>query len=161
MLPSCPKRHPVSAAESDSRHARRLDGCHQLLVHHAAEHHQRDIASLGVRDSQAIHKFTLFAELLENTRQCLTAAVHHSYPMSILSQLCDRSRALAQNFRFVESCSPNFHHDCHCRPSSSPHAYIRFMFCTACPAAPFSRLSMQETSTSRRPSSARQNPRSQ
>ena len=74
--------------------------------------------------------------------------------VSILRQFSDRPRAFAQRCRIFQRGASDFDHDRHCSPSSSPHPYIRFMFCTAWPAAPFSRLSMHEISTSRRPSSA-------
>jgi hypothetical protein len=49
----------------------------------------------------------------------------------------------------------------HSSPSDSPNPHIRFMFCTAWPAAPFKRLSRQETRTSCLPSFASSKPMSQ
>src|SRR5579872_693531 len=59
ILPTSAERHPISAAESNSRHPRRLDRSHNLLIHHAAQHHQCDVASLGIGDSQAADELTL------------------------------------------------------------------------------------------------------
>src|SRR5271165_1891444 len=153
--------HAVSAAEADSRHSGSLNRSHHSFVDQPAEHHEGDIASFRVGDPKAAHKLALFPEPLQHLRQRPAAAMYHGHAMAILSQFSDRFGALAQNESILERRSTDFDYDCHCSPSSSAQPYIRFMFCTACPAAPFSRLSMQEISTNRRPSSARQNPRSQ
>ena len=134
---------------------------HQLLVDHAGQHHQRDVASLRVGDAQPVHELALSCRVVS---ACGSARCHRHAPrppVSVLRQLHDRLRALAQRGLVLQRRAADFDYDLHCSPSSSFHPYIRFMFCTACPAAPFSRLSTHETSTNRRPSSARQNPRSQ
>src|SRR5579864_1691714 len=51
VFPACAERHSISTAESNGRHTGSLDGSNQFLVHHAAQHHERYIASLGVSDA--------------------------------------------------------------------------------------------------------------
>ena len=67
-----------------------------LLVDHAAEHHQRYVASLGVCDAQSTDEFALFAQLIEHACQRAAAAVNNGDAMAILRQLRNRPRALAQ-----------------------------------------------------------------
>src|SRR5579862_922250 len=153
--------HAVATAKSNRRHPCSLNRSHHLLVDHPAQHHERDIASLGIGHAQTPDEFALLPQSLQHAGKRAAAAMNHGHAMTVLRQICDRPCALAQRSEIFQRRSSDFDYDNHCNPSSSAHPYIRFMFCTACPAAPFSKLSMHDTSTSLRPSSARQNPRSQ
>jgi hypothetical protein len=154
-------RAAVAATEADRRLARGSDRRNQPFVHHAGEHHQRHVARFGVGDAQAVDEFAFLAEPLHRAGEFHAAAVDDRDLVAVARQLNNGVRALAQDFRIVERGSSDLDDDPHCNPSASFHPYITFMFCTACPAAPLSRLSMQETITRRRPSSARQKPISQ
>src|SRR5437660_7386420 len=99
--------------------------------------------------------------MFENSGNGAAAAVDYSDVVAVLRQFGNGAGTFAQSRCIFEGGSSDFYDDGHCSPSSSFHPYIRFMFWTACPAAPLSRLSRQEINTSRRPSSAKQNPRSQ
>ena len=52
--------------------------------------------------------------------------------------------------RIVQQCAAKLNQQSQSRPSVSGNPRTRFRFCTACPAAPFTRLSMQLTTTPRR-----------
>ena len=57
--------------------------------------------------------------------------------------------ALVEGRFIFQRGASDFDDHFHCRPSSSFHPYIRFMFCTAWPDAPLTRLSSTETRIAR------------
>ena len=161
LLLASAKNSAISATQANRRLPRGRNRRHQTLIHDPRQDHQSHVARFGVGDAQSMHEFTFFTHHFQGARQCAPSAMHHHNLMPIVRQLNHRLRTFLQR-RLVFYCSPaDFDDNLHCNPSLSSHPYIRFMFCTACPAAPFSRLSRQETTTSRRPSRARQKPRSQ
>ena len=155
------KGETISAAEADGGGSGGADGGHEGFVYDSGENHDRDVSGFSVGDAQAVDKIALFAEQTESAGKCSTAAVDHGDAMSVAGELHDGVGALVQHWLVFESCASNFDDQFHCNPCSSFQPHMRFMFWTACPAAPLSRLSTQETRTRRRPSSARQKPRSQ
>ena len=134
---------------------------YQLLVHSAAQHHQRGIAGFRIGDAQAGDKLTLLAHLLQGAGQRRAAAVHHGDLVAILRQHRDRPRTAMKQAWIFECRTTEFDYEFHASPSASSHPHIRFIFSTACPAAPLSRLSRQETTIHRRPSFASLKPMSQ
>ena len=151
----------VSARKSYARLAVAAERGYQFLVHTAAQHHQCGIAGFGIGDTQAGDKLALLAHLLQGAGQCGAAAMHHGYLVAVLRQHGNRPRAAVQQVLIFQGRTTEFDHEFHASPSASSHPHIRFMFSTACPAAPLSRLSKQETTTHRRPSFASLKPMSQ
>ena len=70
-----------------------------------------------------------------------------SMPCRRAATISPASRAARR--RVVEQRAAQLHQDLHSRPSVSANPSTRFMFCIAWPAAPFTRLSMQLTTTPR------------
>src|SRR5689334_21667779 len=104
----------------------------------------------------------LFTELLERLAQRLAAAVNQSDLMAVIhQQRCCASNPLDHAWLFKNRAS-DFEHDLQfSNPVVSGQPYITFMFCRACPAAAFIKLSMHETSTSRSLSGESAKPMSQ
>src|SRR5438477_7472109 len=76
-------------------------------------------------------------------------------------QLADGACAVVPQAGVIQRGAADLDHDFQFRPSRWSHPNMRFRFCTAWPAAPFRRLSRQETITSRSPSGERAKPMSQ
>src|SRR5205807_717770 len=150
-----------SASFTPATSVRKINALAWQATAHAAAHHQRHVARFGVGDAQAVDEFAFLAEPLHGPSEFHAATVDDRDLVPVARQLDHGVGALAQDCGVVERGSADFHDHPHCNPSASFHPYITFMFCTACPAAPLSRLSIQETITRRRPSSARQKPISQ
>ncbi len=145
-----------------------MDGCpaspigrHQLLIELAGEHHHGDIAGLRVGYAQAVDEGRLATQLLQGPAQSSAAAMHDHQLVSFAAKVGNGLGELADQFTVVECGPANFHDELHCSPSFSSKPNIRSMFCTACPAAPFRRLSRHETSTARSPSGESAKPMSQ
>src|SRR6202030_2377716 len=107
-FPPSPKAHTVAAAESDRRHSCGLNCGYYFLVNHPAQHHQRDITSLGIGDPKPTDEFALLTKLLQHPRQRPAAAMYHGHAMSVLRQLRNRARALAQRCGILERGSSDF-----------------------------------------------------
>src|SRR5437660_4120449 len=86
--------------------------------------------------------------------------MHHG-DLVVARECGDGSRAFAAQLGIVECGAADFQDDLQSRPAFSSHPCMTFRFWTACPAAPFIRLSRHETMTRRCPSGASANPRSQ
>src|SRR6516225_87257 len=142
----------VAAADADGRLASVADGRHQLLIELPSQHHHGDVAGLRISDPQSVDERALAAELLQGATQGCAAAVDDYQLMALAAQIRNGLGELADQLFVVECGSSDFHHEFHCSPSFSSKPNMRFMFCTACPAAPFRRLSRHETSTARWPS---------
>ena len=153
------KEQPVAAGESDGRLPERAESRDEALVHLAGEDHQRDVAGFGIGDAQAVDEFALLAQRLQRARQLHAAAMDHGHLVAIAHQVGNGAHAAIQQRRsfkaraaefdtyFIPALRFGFIRDLPLRQPS-----ITFMFCTAWPAAPFSRLSRQLTITARRPS---------
>ncbi len=102
-----------------------------------------------------------FPSCAKCARQLHAAAVDHCHLIAVGHQVGDRFAAGVQQLGIFKARTAQFYDESHSKPSSSFQPHITFMFCTACPAAPFNRLSRHETTTSRLPSSASAKPRSQ
>ena len=120
--------HAVSAAEADGRASCGHDGGDQALVHDSGQHHQSDIASLGVGDAQAIYEIAFLAQQFEGASKRGAAAVHDGDLVAVLRQLNDGASALVQCVFVFEGSAAELDYDLHCRPSCSLNPYIRFMF---------------------------------
>src|SRR6185437_3958126 len=149
-----------TAAHSDRGLSHTGQRGNQFLVHMSGQYHHGVIPRLGVRDAQAINEFAGLAHLAEDARQRGSAAMDHG-DLMFARQLLYRECGAMQKISVFQRCASKFDDDLHFRPSCSFHPNIRFMFCTAWPAAPFSRLSRQETITMRRWSAASVKPISQ
>src|ERR1700759_1841698 len=155
------KDEAIAAGEPDGRLAMRSQGSDEVFVDAPGEHHQRGIASLGVRDTQPGNEHALLAQRLQGAGQRYTAAMDNRDLVTVTHHLDDRPGAAVQRLGILERRASKLHHVSHNSPSVSCHPFITFRFWTACPAAPFSRLSRQLMTTHRRPSGASWKPRSQ
>src|SRR6516165_7946110 len=155
------KHSQIAAADTDRRLTGCPDRCHQLLVELSSKHHDRDISRLGVSNPQAVHEARLAPKSLQRAAQCRSATVHYDNLMTLLTQSGNRRSKLLHQFLIVQGSSADLDDEFHCKPAFSSKPNIKFMFCTACPAAPFKRLSMHDTSTTREPSGESEKPISQ
>ena len=95
--------------------------------------------------ARQIKRFRSTKAEVEQRRMHLLGIVHKMRPMSVRQvfyQACIRG--------IVEKASSQLDHS-HASPSVSGNPHMRLKFCTACDAAPLSRLSITETITARRP----------
>ena len=163
--PSRSRRHSRGRAASssprgtcaDRRRICRWTGCPaspiaatSCLLSWPAEHHHGHIAGLRVGNAQSVDEGRLAAQLLQASGSAPRRRRARS-PACVLRGT-DREwswRTCSTSSLVVERGPANFHDELHCNPSFSSKPNIRFMFCTACPAAPFRRLSRHETSTAR------------
>src|SRR2546428_8618651 len=84
----------------------------------------------------------------------LSAAVHQNDSLAALPRCRDCAQHLGAPTRVFQKAAPQldyFHPSVHARASVSANPHMRLKFCTACEAAPFSRLSITETITALRP----------
>ena len=151
----------VTAADADGRLPLLTERCDQRFIHATRKHHQRGIARLCVGHAKTADELALLAHCLQRARQLHAAAMHDGDLMAVENQICDRFANGVQQLRLFQRGAAELHNVLHSNPSDSFHPHITFMFCTACPDAPFSRLSRHETSTSRCLSGASSKPMSQ
>ena len=155
-----PEGLAIAAAKSHGRLAHGRQRRHQLLVHVPGQYHHGEVAGLRVSDPQTIYKFAGLSNLGQHPRKGRASAVYYGN-LVLIRQLPDGERRPMEQRGVLQGSAAKLDYDFHFSPSSSFQPNIRFMFCTACPAAPFIRLSRQETSTMRLPSLASVNPMSQ
>src|ERR1700761_5567406 len=134
---------------------------HELFIDPAGEDHQRRIAGLGIGNAQACDEFALLAHLLEDAGKSRAAAMHHGDLVSVPRKHGNGARAAVQRSFVLQCGATKFDYEFHARPSASSNPNIRFIFSAACPAAPLSKLSRQDTTMHLRPSLANLNPISQ
>ena len=132
-----------------------------MLIQLPGQHHHGHIAGLRIGDAQSVDEGGLATQLLQRAAKRRAAAVDDHQLVAFATQAGNRLGELVDQFFVVERRATDFDHQLHCNPSFSSKPNIRFMFCTAWPAAPFSRLSMHETSTARLPSGESEKPMSQ
>ncbi len=121
----------VGSAQPDRRLAGRGDGACQALVQQAAENHHGDVASLTVRDAQAVDELALHAHAFQSRRKNLAATMNDQQFMALVGQLCDLPRKRLDHTRVVEQRPCDFDDHSHCSPIASSKPSIPFMFCTA------------------------------
>src|SRR5205823_3625303 len=102
---------------------------------------------------QPVHKTALDASLFEGPRHLLAATMNED--QFVIGRDCrELTGNCAAAFRVPQKRATYFDENLHKSPCVSGKPSIRFMFCTACPAAPFTRLSMQLNASSRVPLSS-------
>ena len=139
----------VHARQPHRGNARCNQGGDKLLVHAPREHFQHGIHGLGRGDAQPVDETAFHAALGEKARHLLAAAMHHGDLDAAPRLLRDLRGQVRAQIRCIQQRAAQFDQRLHSRPSVSPSPSIKFMFCTACPAAPFVRLSMALTTTAR------------
>ncbi len=99
-------------------------------------------------DAQAIHELALDAALGQVARHLLAATVDHH--RRVVPRNCrDLPGESLAGCIGIQQRTAQFYQQLHSSPSASGYPSIRFMFCTACPAAPLTRLSIALTTTAR------------
>src|SRR5262245_3055429 len=88
------------------------------------------------RDPQAVDEPALDAALGEETRHLLAAAVDHDHLIAVTRGLGDLAGEARAQIVLIEQRASQLHQDSQSSPSVSANPSARFMFCTACPAAP-------------------------
>src|SRR4051812_10480836 len=151
----------ISAGKTHRMHASFGQCGDERLVHQAGEDHESNVASFTIGDAEPVHELAGLAQFLEGAGKRAAAAVDDHDLMTVFGETLDRTHTGLKGLRIFESDAANLEHDLHCSPSLSSNPYITFMFCTACPDAPLTRLSIAEKSVRRRPSFESANPRSQ
>ena len=111
---------------------------------HLTEQRGRDcLECIFISDAQALDKNRLHVHTFEHARDLNPAAVHQ----------CRTPIGHAANFlnclgRIFEEGPADFNNPGHqARPAEGSHPNMRLRFWTACPAAPFTRLSSTDTMT--------------
>ena len=90
---------------------------------------------------------------MQRSRELCASAMHHrNLVMFAIGKIHNGTRTLMHEFFVIEGRAADLDHDSQFRPSCSSKPNITFMFWTACPAAPFIKLSRHETKTRRLPS---------
>src|SRR5262249_28333153 len=92
----------------------------------------------------------LDAEPLERRREQPTPTVHHQHFVAVARNGSHLARQRAHRRVVFQQGPCELDHGSHWSPVCSSMPKVRLKFCTAWPAAPFPRLSRQETITSRR-----------
>src|SRR6476620_3381691 len=118
------------------------------LVGAPRQSHPHDIDVLGARHASATHKLRCEPERALQGRHFVTTAVNdHNRARSTAPELRDLCRQRGIALR----ATANLDDPCRAVHAGSPDPSLRpsmrFAFCTACPAAPFTRLSIADITT--------------
>src|SRR4029077_15961541 len=119
------------------------------------------VAGFPVRHTQPGNKFALDAHALERRGEETPAARDDAQLVAFFRQRGDLANQGATEGVIFEQSSGKFDDNFHSSAVCSLIPSMRLKFCTACPAAPFPRLSRQETITRRRPVLSKAKPMSQ
>ncbi len=139
----------VDAGEPHGRRARAIQAGHQFVIHGAGENFEHGVHSLGRGHAQAIHEAALDAALREVARHLLAAAVNHHDLDARRRAPRDLRRQRVARIGGIEQRAAQLDQKLSQQTLRFGIPSIRFMFCTAWPAAPFTRLSMALTTTAR------------
>src|SRR5258707_4157696 len=145
------ERRRVAAAEACCVNAHRRELRDEHLVHRSGQRRYDDIERCVVGDAQSGMGALRNAEALEIRVDMLAAAVHEHDLLAVLPAFRNRAQHLGAPQRIIEKAPAEFDDVHQIKASVSAKSNIRLKFCTACEAAPLSRLSMTETITARRP----------
>src|SRR5204863_3289160 len=121
----------------------------QLVIHGTGEDVHGGVYGFGRGDTQAVDKAALDTPLGEEACHLLAAAVDHDDGVPFPSGSGDLGREAGPKVGLIEQRAPELYQDLQSRPSVSEKPSARFIFWTACPAAPFIRLSIALTTTAR------------
>src|SRR5262249_11187762 len=103
----------------------------------------------GAGDTKAVDELALDSTIGQIAGHLLAAAMDYNHAVPAPPRFHDlRQQALAGD-RVVEQRAPEFHQQLHNSDSVSANPSVRLRLCTACPAAPFTRLSIALTTTAR------------
>src|SRR5205823_14985656 len=151
----------VRGGNSDGGLAFRGNRSRKFFVQQAGEYHDRCIARFAIRHAQAANEFAFDSHALESGGEKFPAAVHHENFVAFSSQCCNLTSQVAHRGIIFQQRSREFDYRSHSSEVRSSMPSIWFKFWTAWPAAPFLRLSRQDTRTKRRPEESRAKPISQ
>ena len=104
---------------------------YQTFIDDACQYHQRHVTSLGVSDTEPVYEIAFLAQQLERAGKRGSSAMHYRNTVPVARQFHDGVSAFVEGGFIFEGRTADLDHDLHCKPSSSFHPYIRFMFCTA------------------------------
>src|SRR5262245_19565038 len=112
-------------------------------MHFAKQCRSDSIEGGFIGHAKTIDEDRLDAHPFQHSRDLDASSVHDNNPVG-----CSRTNRSDCFYRILEKDSTDFHDRHHeCSPAAGSHPNIRLRFCTACPAAPFTRLSSTETMT--------------
>jgi hypothetical protein len=152
----------VDTRQSNGRHARRDERGDQLGVGRAGKHRDHHVERRAVGDAQAIDLPRRDGAAIELRVDGPASAVHNDQRPMQRNGRRQRRNPRAIGGRFKQLAAELQHQrPVHSSPtrSSTPNATLKF--CSACPAAPFTRLSRHDTMTSRRVAASKRQPISQ
>src|SRR5205814_2337366 len=139
------KGRPIASAHSHRRLPQPRKGSNKLFIDAPGQDHDGNVASFGIRDAQTIHELRRLTELLERLAERLAAAVNQSDLMAIFRQQRSCACNPLDHAWLFEHRASDFEYELQFNnPVVSGQPYITFMFCSACPAAPFIKLSIHE-----------------
>ena len=135
----------------------------QLMVDRSGKDLHHPVQGLRRGEAQAVYEAAGGAGLFQVLAQLLASAVYDQHLVVGPGQPCDARGNLLPLGSLFQKRPSDFDNQLHWKlsgavvrdqgsPAVSSRPNMTFRFCTACPAAPFTRLSMQLTTTNRRPS---------
>src|SRR5690349_1073492 len=134
------RQKSVHARKSDRQFAGANNGGYQLLVYAPRNHLRDGVDDRFVRDPKAVYKAGRNATFFQEAGDLLPSAVdneHFVFTCDVRELIGDGIPAV----RLIQKRTPDFDEYLHNSASVSGNPSIRFMFWTACPAAPFIKLS--------------------
>src|SRR5581483_2004724 len=150
----------IDSRDAHGTRAGAIQASHQLMIDASCQNFDHAVQHVRRRNTQAVHEPAFNSALGKKARHLLAAAmdyydfVHARYSGDLPCQHIAR-------FGSIEQCTAGLEEKLHSRPSVSARPSARFIFCTACPAAPFTRLSMALITTPRPPTGSNATPMSQ
>src|SRR5271157_2260242 len=133
----------------------------QAFIKQSSKNHYGDIAGFAIGDAQSGDKFAFDSKTLQSGGEKASAAMDHQEFVAVSGERGNVARELLHSHSIFEQSTRKFDDNSHKSPVCSSSPSVRFMFCTACPAAPFPRLSRHEMMIKRCPSVSRTKPMSQ
>jgi hypothetical protein len=76
--------HAIGATKTHRRTSCRHDCRDQALIYDPRQHHESDVASLGVGDAQPVYEVTLLAQQLQSSSERASSSMDYSNVMTVL-----------------------------------------------------------------------------
>src|SRR5579863_6868185 len=76
--------HAIGATETNGSTPRSYDCRDQALIYDPGQHHQSDVAGLGIGDAQSVYEVTLLAQQLQSSSECASSSMNYGNVMTVL-----------------------------------------------------------------------------
>src|SRR5262245_33346551 len=131
------------------------------MVNRPGEHFHHRVHGFRRGHAQAVDEPALDAALGKKARHLLAATMDHHHLIAVARGLGDLAGEARAQILLIEQRASQLHQDSQSSPSVSANPSATFMFWTACPAAPLTRLSIALTTTARPVEASKRTPMSQ